>query len=286
MKVLLNSDITFPWGLDTLPQQVIALAEACRDRRHAIALPMTTVLEFERRQTDLMTEARKALQEAAAELDRFGIAHDEVKPQDRIRAHGLDELLRATGVTVEVVTPTLEDYNDAHRRACLHLSPEPPKDPGDKKEAQDEMRDLVIWSVCVRLAREQGGALLVSHDIWGRDFRHGAGNRAWRASSQRARGITGVTKEARPEQLTNLACAQVPDWRTFGLSSGFGADGAGSGRLSDGMLTLMWVNLFLETRSSYASRPQSRAPFPKSQGYGTAFTRSRTTVFPPGRPRP
>ena len=63
-----------------------------------------------------------------------------------------------------MISPTLEDYNDAHRRACLHLSPQPARNPGDKTDTEDEMRDLVIWSVSIRIAREQGGALLVSRD--------------------------------------------------------------------------------------------------------------------------
>ena len=63
-----------------------------------------------------------------------------------------------------MISPTLEDYNDAHRRACLHLSPQPARNHGDKTDTEDEMRDLVIWSVSIRIAREQGAALLVSRD--------------------------------------------------------------------------------------------------------------------------
>jgi hypothetical protein len=49
--------------------------------------------------------------------------------------------LRATGVQLEVENPKLEDYRNAERRACLHLSPQPPE------TKSDEMRDLVIWEV-------------------------------------------------------------------------------------------------------------------------------------------
>lgn len=164
VNVLLNSDITYSQGRSALTKQLTTLADACRERHFEIALPLTTILEFERQQLELAAEERKSLIDAASRLDRYGIHHDQVDADDLVRTRSLDDLLRETGVSVEVVSPTLEDFTDAHRRACLHLSPQPPKDPGDKKETQDEMRDLVIWSVAVRIAREQGGALLVSRD--------------------------------------------------------------------------------------------------------------------------
>ena len=164
VKVLLNSDITYSQGRGTLTKRLITLAEACRDRHFEIALPWTTVLEFKRQQLELATEERKALADAASLLDRFDIGHGEAKPDDLVRIRSLDDLLRETGANVEVISPTLEDYNDAHRRACLHLSPQPARNPGDKTDTEDEMRDLVIWSVSIRIAREQGAALLVSRD--------------------------------------------------------------------------------------------------------------------------
>jgi hypothetical protein len=55
--------------------------------------------------------------------------------------------------------PTFEDLREAHKRACLHETPHPP----DAKS--DEMRDLVIWMIALRLASQEGGAILVSRDI-------------------------------------------------------------------------------------------------------------------------
>jgi hypothetical protein len=66
--------------------------------------------------------------------------------------------LRATGVQLEVENPKLEDYRNAERRACLHLSPQPPE------TKSDEMRDLVIWEVALRVAKRDGKAILVSRD--------------------------------------------------------------------------------------------------------------------------
>lgn len=164
VKVLLNSDITYSQGRSVLTKRLTTLAEACRERHFEIALPTTTVLEFERQALESARNERKALADAAALLDRFDIAHAEFKPNDLVRTRSLDELLRETGVSVEVISPTLADFNDAHRRACLHLSPQAASNPGEKEDAEDEMRDLVIWSIAIRLAREQGGALLVSRD--------------------------------------------------------------------------------------------------------------------------
>src|SRR6266853_1826865 len=63
----------------------------------------------------------------------------------------------AAGARVELVDPLLEDYVEAERRASLHLSPQASK-------KADEMRDLVIWALSLRIARESGRAMLVSRD--------------------------------------------------------------------------------------------------------------------------
>jgi len=54
--------------------------------------------------------------------------------------------------------PTPEDFNNAHRKACFKEEPHPPE------SEDDEMRDLVIWELALRLARENGGAILLSRD--------------------------------------------------------------------------------------------------------------------------
>ncbi len=54
--------------------------------------------------------------------------------------------------------PTKADYDIAHRKACYHTSPHPP----DIKS--DEMRDLIIWEIAIRIANEDNGAILISND--------------------------------------------------------------------------------------------------------------------------
>jgi hypothetical protein len=142
VKVLLNSDITYSQRLVAkLPQQLVALAEACKERAFEITLPLTTVLEFERQQLVIATHAREALGAAAANLDSNGIQHDAINLDHLIKTRSLSDLFAETGVKVEVISPTIDDFNDAHRRASLHLSPQIPNDKGE-----DEMRDLVISS--------------------------------------------------------------------------------------------------------------------------------------------
>jgi hypothetical protein len=162
VKVLLNSDIAFSQRLRALPTELVPLAEACKERNFEITLPLTSVLEFERKQREIASGERSALRDSAATLRRYGIRYDDFKADELIQTRRLDDLLRDTGVKVEVVSPTIDDFNDAHRRASLHLSPQMPNKKGG--ERQDEMRDLVIWAISIRMAKELGGALLVSRD--------------------------------------------------------------------------------------------------------------------------
>jgi len=160
VKVLLNSDIAYSQRLQSaLPRQLAALADACRERTFEITLPLTTVLEFERQQLAIAKGERDALTAAAATLDLHRISHGEFKVEELIKTRSLADLFRDAGVKVEVVSPTIEDFNDAHRRASLHLSPQLPNDKGE-----DEMRDLVIWAISLRVAKKEGGALLLSRD--------------------------------------------------------------------------------------------------------------------------
>lgn len=66
--------------------------------------------------------------------------------------------MEQTGIDAKVLYPTLDDYRSAHLKACFHESPIPPG------SESDEMRDLVIWVTALRIAREHGGAVLLSRD--------------------------------------------------------------------------------------------------------------------------
>jgi hypothetical protein len=160
VKVLLNSDIAYSQRLQSeLPRQLSALANACQERNFEINLPLTTVLEFERQQLAIAKGEREALTNAGATLDQYRIPHEDFKVDELIRTRKLDDLFRNSGVKVQVISPTIEDFNDAHRRASLHLSPQAPNHKGE-----DEMRDLVIWAISLRVAKQYGGAVLISKD--------------------------------------------------------------------------------------------------------------------------
>ena len=160
MKVLLNSDVAYSQRLQSeLPRNLSALAKACQERDFEINLPLTTVLEFERQQLAIVQGEREALTSAGATLDKYRIHHEDFNVNELIRTRSLDDLFRNAGVKVQVISPTIEDFNDAHRRASLHLSPQVPNDKGE-----DEMRDLVIWAISLRVAKLHGGAVLLSRD--------------------------------------------------------------------------------------------------------------------------
>jgi hypothetical protein len=159
MKIVLNSDIllslTFAEG--TLTEELSELCKACRERGVAIVIPETTLLEFERRHSEFAAKEVDNLALAPALLDRFSIAHDIVDPRDVVKEPNLVALLEATGVTVEVISPSFDDYREAHRRACKHLPP-------STEKKSDEMRDVVIWLIAVGVAQSSMGAVLIAKD--------------------------------------------------------------------------------------------------------------------------
>lgn len=121
-------------------------------------LPRTVVMENERQQRQLCDKTVEALEAASALLRQWGVAVPAFNAQERIGMADLAAVLRATGITVEIHDPTLNDYRDAEHRASFHLAPQAP----DVKS--DEMRDLIIWAVALRIAKQDGGAMLVSRD--------------------------------------------------------------------------------------------------------------------------
>ena len=159
LRILINSDVmylTAPMVL--LPRWLINISEACLEHGHTIVLPQTALLEFNRRQKELVEMAERDLKSAYAVLDQYGLEHQSPEPSEIVTIADLPALLAATGVRVEVDVPTLADYEDAHRRASMHESPQSP----DAKS--DEMRDLIIWATALRHAESDGGAILLSRD--------------------------------------------------------------------------------------------------------------------------
>jgi hypothetical protein len=160
MRIIMNSDLLYhgPLVRDSLSSGLTRFLEGCRDKGHVVCIPETAKLEFERDQGEKRAKKMSSIAKAYQALDEHGIAHDLVDPEALVPRPNIVTLVAATGVTVEVLEPTLEDYQDAHRRAALH---EPPHPPGSKS---DEMRDLVIWSNALRVARADGAAVLLSRD--------------------------------------------------------------------------------------------------------------------------
>jgi hypothetical protein len=160
MKVIVNSDIIYHSQLVTenMSERLQALFQACSDRGHTIIIPLTTLYEFDRQQLELVQKEISQLESAYKLLDKFKIRYSKIEPSKVVKKPELTGLIKQYAMNVIVEEPTFEDLKEAHKRACLHQSPHPPN------IKSDEMRDLVIWFIALRLASRDGGALLISCD--------------------------------------------------------------------------------------------------------------------------
>jgi hypothetical protein len=162
VRIVLNSDVLYHHERaveNRLSARITRLLEACKTQGHEIVIPHTTRLEFDRHQFEEVRKERQGLKAAYALLQRHGVRHSGDAPETVIGQAELIPLIEQFGVPVSELSPSLEDFQDAHRRAALREPPHPP----DTKS--DEMRDLVIWAQALRVAREANGALLVSADV-------------------------------------------------------------------------------------------------------------------------
>jgi hypothetical protein len=162
MKVILNSDVLHHEGTlvrEKLMPPLVRLFEVCRDQRHEVVIPLTTRLEFDRYQLQMAEDIRRTIKDAYTVLDSHEIRYEKIDPETLGPAPDLIALIRKIGPSVSELAPTNDELVEAHRRAALHLPPHPS---GNTKS--DEMRDLVIWLQAIRLAREGGGAMLISRD--------------------------------------------------------------------------------------------------------------------------
>lgn len=171
MKVIFNSDVLFPPATgragEHVPRWFVEFAENARAQGCDIVIPETAYLELLRAHQARADFGRTKLGKAYKELRRHGIEHDEPDPEDVIQVPDLVSVLGSLGISIDVPSATLTDFTEAHRRACLHLAPHTSlelKDGSGHRKASDEMRDLVIWIMALRLAQEEGGAVLVSRD--------------------------------------------------------------------------------------------------------------------------
>jgi len=158
MRIIVNSDILYTGKLTKLPHHLQQFAEECGKTGAIIVLPRTTVLEVEKRQRDLMNKSMAEVESAYETLQDAGVQFERREVTELFDLPDIVELFRSCGATVEVEEPTLEDFIDAHRRACLHLSPQA------AETKSDEMRDLVIWAMALRIAKSDKGATLLSRD--------------------------------------------------------------------------------------------------------------------------
>ncbi len=161
MKLILNSDVINQEHLvtDHMPIGLQKLFRTCSSAGHTIIIPLTTLYEFDRKQSEFVQGESSKLESAYKLLDKFKIRYSRMEPPQVVRPPDLIGLVKQYVEDVLVEEPTFEDLREAHKRACLHQSPHPP----DIKS--DEMRDLVIWVMALRFASRDGGALLLSRDM-------------------------------------------------------------------------------------------------------------------------
>lgn len=161
MKIIINSDILYHTYLikDDLSKKLQELFRECNKKGYKVVIPLTTLLEFDCKQSEFVETETSELEKAFRLLTKFNISFTRVEPSEVIKNPELIELIEGIGVEVIVENPTKDDLLEAHKRACLHNPPHPP---GIKS---DEMRDLVIWMIALRIASQDGKALLISRDI-------------------------------------------------------------------------------------------------------------------------
>jgi len=160
MIILFNSDLLYATELikDNLPRRVFKFLSVCKEYGHEVVIPLTALLEFNKKQSDFLNRELSDLKNAETKLTIYEIKVAEFQPSDLVKSPDLIQLIRDTGISCILEKPTKDDYNNAHRRACLRENLHPP----DKKS--DEMRDLVIWEISIRIAKENNGAILMSRD--------------------------------------------------------------------------------------------------------------------------
>ena len=161
MNVILNSDVIYSKDLrrTDLPIQVVEFLQKCAAAHHALVIPETTKIEFEKEQAKARVNPVAEIDRAANLLRQSGIDVPVLVASEIVPEVKLPQLLdQIVGLKYSIVEATLEDYQIALRKACLREPPHPPEG------KSDEMRDLVIWQTAARIANQTGGAVLVSRD--------------------------------------------------------------------------------------------------------------------------
>lgn len=163
MKVVVDTNILFPLKdaltPEHVPQGLRTFLGRLAERGGVLVIPETVVLEISRLRSEALQARRDRLSKAYALLSDHGLALPDVDWDELLSASEPTELLEAAGgIELQIVQPSEAQLREAHRRACLRLEPH------SGKGKSDEMRDLVIWCVALDVARENGGAILLSED--------------------------------------------------------------------------------------------------------------------------
>lgn len=163
MKIIVNSDVLATTYLirERLPRHLSDAFAAAAKAGATIVIPTATMLEFQHRQEQLAEKERAALLDAATKLDQYKVSRDSFDASELTKTRDLEELVKRAGIGVEIVQPDIADYQGAEKRAARHESPLPEK---VNEDDSDEMRDLVIWEVALRIAKAEGKAVLLSRD--------------------------------------------------------------------------------------------------------------------------
>jgi len=147
MKIIIDANILYTNYLiqKALPAGLNSFFEACAKSGHVIVITQTTKLEFDRKQAEAREREMGDIQKAYRTLKKHKIRFNEINPDIVVLEPNLISLLKDSGAKVVQIEPTILDFNYAHHKACLHLTPHPPE------SKTDEMRDLIVWSIALQI---------------------------------------------------------------------------------------------------------------------------------------
>jgi hypothetical protein len=137
----------------SVPEWLSDLADTCTS---TLLLPAIVLLELEHIRDQKCEQERVEVEEARSLLVDHGVECNIEDIDYRDDFSVVDEL-SAVGFDVQVEDHTLDDYNDAVSRAAGR---QPPAD----EDTKEQVRDLAIWALALRIARERDGAFFVSRD--------------------------------------------------------------------------------------------------------------------------
>jgi hypothetical protein len=159
MKIIFNSDLLYADSLITeLHNKLTTFLNKCKDNNHEIIIPLTSKLEFDKKQSKFVDEEKSKFKNALSMFSKYQIPISNFNIDNLIKNPDLIQLVKDIGLSCDIENPTMTDYENAHRRACLRENPHPPE------IKSDEMRDLIIWEIATRIARENDHTILMSRD--------------------------------------------------------------------------------------------------------------------------